>query len=175
MSMSRFVRQTFEHKHKHKGAPNARASGSELQDLPLISPFIFENLFCWGSLAWDSSHLTHEAHILPAVHSVQGGCRICRRDSWDKLGCQELPGAVQRNLQGLWKREEWKQEAYMLEQQNAWCTQVNRWPGLVILRIFWPWLRLYTKYTSRDPVNRPIRAMRLVLVCSRSHNERRLY
>jgi hypothetical protein len=47
MSMSRFVRQTFEHIHKHKGTPNARVRGSDfkLQDLLLISPFIFDNLF----------------------------------------------------------------------------------------------------------------------------------
>ena len=56
MSMSRFVRQTFAHIHKHKGAPNSKISGSDLQDLLLISPFIFDNLFQRQVESWNETH-----------------------------------------------------------------------------------------------------------------------
>lgn len=75
MSMSTFVRQTFAHIHKHKGAPHAKVTGSDLQDLLLLSPFIFDNLFqeqveSWNAGARDDDMVEDpSADVIPIVHT----------------------------------------------------------------------------------------------------------
>jgi hypothetical protein len=85
MSMSRFVRQTFEHIHKHKGAPNARVRGSDLQDLLLISPFIFDNLFQRHVESWNETHNAFVAdptlQILPILHTKLTFYQLYREDA----------------------------------------------------------------------------------------------
>ena len=85
MSMSRFVRQTFAHIHKHKGAPNARISGSDLQDLLLISPFIFDNLFQHQVESWNETHDDFVAdpslQIIPILHTKLAFYQLYREDA----------------------------------------------------------------------------------------------
>ena len=72
ISMSRFVRQTFAHIHKHKGAPQSKISGSDLQDLLLISPFIFDNLCPHQVESWNETHDQFVAD--PSLQGAHGPC-----------------------------------------------------------------------------------------------------
>ena len=84
MSMSRFVRQTFAHIHKHKGAPHSKISGSDLQDLLLISPFIFDNLFPHQVEFWNETHDQFVAdpsfQILPILRTKLTFYQLYRED-----------------------------------------------------------------------------------------------
>ena len=85
MSMSSFVRQTFEHIHKHKGKPHSRVRGSDLQQLLLISPFLFDNLFQQEVESWNERHdiFVHDPshEILPVIHTKLTFYQLYREDA----------------------------------------------------------------------------------------------
>jgi hypothetical protein len=56
MSLFSRVRQTFSHILRHKDAPESKISGSDLQDLLLISPLLFDNLFQRQVESWNETH-----------------------------------------------------------------------------------------------------------------------
>ena len=85
MSMSSFVRQTYRHIHKHKGAPSARINGSDLQHLLLISPFIFDNLFQEQVESWNETHDEFvddpSLELLPIFHTKLTFYQLYREDA----------------------------------------------------------------------------------------------
>jgi len=163
MSMSSFVRQTYRHIHKHKGTPSSKINGSDLQNLLLISPFIFDNLFQDQVESWNETHDVFvddpSLQILPIIHTKLTFYQLYREDAKSVEEIHEQNCAAKKFL--VQCRETFKDFKIGKEGQQKhicssnkihWlCTQVNRWPCLVILRIIWPWQKSCTKCTSRDP------------------------